>query len=69
MQRDTERDALCAIAAVTIASRLTPRQRAAVALVALGFTQEEAAAVLGVGQSAVAMRLRRARERAAARCR
>jgi DNA-directed RNA polymerase specialized sigma24 family protein len=70
MQRETEHDVLAAIGAVAIASRLTPRQRAAVALVGvLGLTQQEAAACLGIGQSAVAMRLRRARQRAAARCR
>lgn len=67
--RDTERDVLSGLSVAALATHLTDRQRQAVALLALGFTQEEAAAVLGVGQSAVAMRLRRARERAAARCR
>lgn len=67
MQRETERDALCAIGAVAIASRLTPRQRAAVALVALGFTREEAAATLGIKERAVYARLERARRRAKGR--
>lgn len=67
---NTERQALATIACASAVASLTPRQREALALVAvLGFTQEEAAAVLGVGQPAVAMRLRRARQRAAARCR
>jgi len=67
---NTERQALATIACASAVASLTARQRAAVALVGvLGLTQQEAAAVLGVGQSAVAMRLRRARQRAAARCR
>lgn len=67
--RDTERDVLSGLSVAALATRLTDQQRQAVALLALGFTQGEVAAVLGVGQSAVAMRLRRARQRAAARCR
>ena len=64
----TEREALATIACAVLAASLTRRQREALALVVLaGFTQEEAAEHLGVGRTAVTMRLQRARERARGR--
>lgn len=45
--------------------RLTERHREAVGLIVAGLTQQEAAEVLGVGRTAVTMRLKRARERIA----
>lgn len=70
MHNTTEREALATIACAGVVASLTPRQREVLALTAVcGLTQQEAAGVLGVSQPAVAMRLRRARQRAAARCR
>ena len=61
---NTERQALATIACASAVASLTARQREALALVAvLGFTQEEAAATLGITQPAVSQRLANARAR------
>jgi DNA-directed RNA polymerase specialized sigma24 family protein len=65
--RDTERDVLSGLSVAALATRLTDRQRQAVALLALGFTQGEVAALLGVCRPAITRRLQRARHRTAAR--
>ena len=46
----------------TAAARLTRKQRLALWLWVLGYTQEDIGDALGVGQPAIAMRIKRARE-------
>ena len=61
---NTERQALATIACASAVASLTARQREVLALTAvLGFTQEEAAATLGITQPAVSQRLANARAR------
>jgi DNA-directed RNA polymerase specialized sigma24 family protein len=43
-------------------TRLTHKQRCALSLWTLGYTQAEIAKIGGVGQPAISMRIRRARE-------
>ena len=45
-----------------VAARLTRKQRLALWLWVLGYTQEDIGDALGVGQPAIAMRIKRARE-------
>lgn len=45
-----------------LAARLTTKQRVTLWLVVQGYTQAEIAEMHGVGQPAIAMRIRRARE-------